>query len=165
MYLGSVGTYLNSPRTVMTHKAHVSDVATGILANFSGNLVADRRHFYTANISLSLALNVLLTSMIVVRLILYSRNVRAAMGSSSGISGLYTSIATMLVESSALFTVSSVLVIGPWAATNAIANVFVRVLAETQVRAFTQLRLLGGLSYVTVELAGHRFTAHHSTGC
>ena len=165
MLLGSVGTYLSFPRGIVTHKAYFGDVATGILANFSGNSVVGRYQFYTVYISLSLALNVLLTSMIVVRLILYSRNVRAAMGSQTGIGGLYKSIATMLVESSALFTVSSVLVIGPWAATNAIANVFVRVLAETQVRAFTQLRLLGGLSYVTVELAGHRFTAHHSTGC
>ena len=69
----------------------------------------------------------------------------------------------MLVESSALFTVSSVLVIGPWAAANAIANVFVRVLAETQVRAFPRLRSLDGLPHVTAEWAGHRFTADYST--
>ena len=85
------------------------------------------------------------------------------MGSSTGLGGLYKSIATMLVESSALFTVSSVLVIGPWAVENAIANVFVRVLAETQVRAFPRLRFLGGFSHVVVEWTGHRFAAHHST--
>jgi len=127
--------YSSSPRTVVTHKSHVEDVATGILANFSGNSVVGRYQFYTVYISLSLALNVILTSMIVIRLILYSRSVRAAMGSSARIGGLYKSIATMLVESSALFTVSSVLVIGPWAAVDAVANVFVRILAETQVRA------------------------------
>jgi len=152
MFLGSMGTYLNSPRTVATHKVHVDDIATGILANFSGNspnLVVGTYHFYTMNISLSLALNVLLTCMIVVRLVLYSRNAPAAMGSSARISGLYKSIATILVESSALFTVSSVLVIGSWAAQSPFANVFTRILAETQVRAFPRLRFLGGLSHAT----------------
>ena len=131
--------YLKSLRTVVRCKADVHDIATGILANFSGNSVVGRYQFYTVYISLSLALNVILTSMIVIRLVLYSRNVRSAMGSSTGIGGLYKSIATMLVESSALFTVSSVLVIGPWAANNAIANVFVRILAETQVRLVLRL--------------------------
>ena len=139
MYLGSVGMYLGPPQTVVTHKAHIGGLATGILANFSGESVVGRFQFYSVNISLSLSLNVILTSMIVVRLVLYSRNVSTAMGSSTGISGLYKSIATMLVESSALFTVSSVLVIGPWAAKNPIANVFARILAVTQVRVFPRL--------------------------
>jgi len=124
---------------VVTHKAHVDDIATGILAIFSGHSVVSRYQFYTVYISLSLALNVILTSMIVVRLILYSRNVRVGMGSSARIGGLYKSIATMLVESAALFTVSSVLAIGLWAAPTAAvtaANVFVRILAVTQVRTF-----------------------------
>jgi len=125
---------------MVTRKAHVDNfVATGILANFSGNSAVGKYQWYTVYISLSLALNVLLTSMIVVRLILHSRKVRAAMGTSVGIGGLYKSIATMLVESSALFTVSSILVLGTWVATSAAsaaANVFVRILAETQVRVF-----------------------------
>jgi len=130
--------YLSSPQTVVTHKVHVDDIATGILANFSGNSAVSRHLFYTVYISLSLALNVILTSMIVVRLVLCTRSVRASMGSSTRMDELYKSIATMLVESSALFTVSSVLVIGLWVVTTAagtIANVFVRILAETQVRA------------------------------
>ena len=124
---------------MVTHQTHADDVATGILSDFSGNAVVGRRHFYTVYISLSLALNIILTSMIVIRLILYSRSVRAAMGPSTRIGGLYKSIVTMLVESSALFTVSCVLVIGLWVVTGVaglVANVFVRILAETQVCAF-----------------------------
>jgi len=121
----------------MALKAHDGDKATGILANFSGNSVVGRNQFYTVNISVSLALNVILTSMIVIRLILYSRSVRAAIGSSASISRLFNSIATVFIESSALFTVSSVLVLGLWAANSPIGNVFARVLAGTQVRAFS----------------------------
>jgi len=77
--------------------------------------------------------------MIVIQLVLRSRSVRFATEPSAGISGVYKSIAAMLIESSALFAVSSALVIGPWAAGNQVANVFVRILAETQVRAFLQL--------------------------
>ena len=121
-------------------KAIVNDAATGILANFSGDSVVSRFQFYTVYISLSLSLNVLLTLMIVTRLVLHGRNIHAATGSSAGISGLYKSIATMLIESSALFAVSSVLAIGLWAANSAVSNVFVRIIAETQVSAFPRLR-------------------------
>jgi len=73
-------------------------------------------------ILISLSLNILLTLMIIVRLILHSRNVRAATGSPVGISGLYKTIATMLIESSALFAVSSVLVIGVMAVDSPLTN-------------------------------------------
>jgi len=119
--------------------------------------------FYLAWLSISLSLNVLLTLMIVVLLILRGRNVRASMGSPDGISGLYKSIATMLIESSALFAVSSVPIVITWATTSPATYVFGSILAETQVRAFLPLRSLDGLSHVTTEWTGHRFTAHHST--
>ena len=89
--------------------------------------------------SISIALNILLTLMIVVRLVLHSRNIRAAMGAPAGISGLYTAIVTMLIESSALYAVNSLLFIGPWGAGNHAADIFLPILAETQVRAFPQL--------------------------
>ena len=139
MYLGSVGMYFSSPRTLVTIKANVDGVATGILAIFSGESAVGRVQFYSIYISLSLSLNVLLTCMIVIRLVLRGRSVRVATGPPAGISGVYKSIAAMLIESSALFAVSSVLVIGPWVAGNQVANVFVRILALTQVRAFPQL--------------------------
>jgi len=89
--------------------------------------------------SISVGLNVLLTIMIVTRLVLHSRNVRSAMGAPVGISGLYKAIVTMLIESSALYAVNSLLFIGPWGAGSHIADIFVPILAETQVRACLRL--------------------------
>jgi hypothetical protein len=88
--------------------------------------------------SISIALNILLTLMIVTRLVLHNRNVRSAMGAPPGISGLYMAAVTMLIESSALYAVNSLLFIGPWAATSHAADLFLPILAETQVRALTR---------------------------
>ena len=88
--------------------------------------------------SISLSLNVLLTLMIVVRLILHTRSIRTSTGK-GGINGLYMVIVTMLIESSALYAVSSLLVLGPSSAGNSAANIFIPILAETQVRAFLRL--------------------------
>ena len=87
--------------------------------------------------SIALSLNVLLTLMIVIRLILHTRNARTSTGE-SGISGLYKVIVTMLIESSALYAVSSLLVLGPSSAGNSASDIFIPILAETQVRAFPQ---------------------------
>ena len=51
--------------------------------------------------AISATLNVILTLMIVIRLILHSRNVRNTIGPSAGAGGLYKAIVTMLVESCA----------------------------------------------------------------
>ena len=75
--------------------------------------------------------------MIVVRLVLHGRNVRLTTGSAGGISGLYKAIATMLIESCALFAVGSLLVIGVLFTP---ANGLQPILAEVQVRAFPQLQ-------------------------
>ena len=85
--------------------------------------------------SISLSLNILLTLMIVVRLILHTRNTRAVLGG-AGIGGICKAIVTMLVESCAFYAVSSVLVIGPLGAGNLVTNFFLFILPETQVRAF-----------------------------
>ena len=114
--------------------------------------------------SITLSLNVLLTLMIVVRLVLCSRNIRTAMGHPAGIGGLYKTTTTMLIESSALFAVCSLLVVIPAGVYHPIASVFTRILAEIQVRAFSRFRSSDRLSHVTMEWAGHRFTSHCSTG-
>jgi len=85
-------------------------------------------------LSISVSLNALLTLLIVIRLVLHSRDIRATLGAPGGFSGLYRTLATMLIESSALYTVSSLLVIGPMAANDLAVNIFYPVLAETQVR-------------------------------
>ena len=89
-----------------------------------------------AYFSISPSLNILLTLMIVIRLAMHRRNIQNAMGTLHTASGLYNAIVTMLIESCALYAVSSVLYIGPWGAGNHIADIFFPILSETQVRAF-----------------------------
>jgi len=74
--------------------------------------------------------------MIVIRLILHSRNIRTAMGAPSGVVGLYKAVIVMLIESSAIYTASSLLFLGPWGSGNHIADMFLSILAEIQVCAF-----------------------------
>ena len=129
-------------------------------------------------ILISVSLNVLLTLMIVIQLVLHGRNIRVATGSRAGISGLYKIISTMLIESCALFSVSSLLVVGPLAAVvynsaphsnipitgGLVVDIFFPVLAEVQVRTFPQPPSLGQLPYVTMDRTGDRCAAHRSAG-
>jgi len=97
-------------------------------------------------LSISVSLNVLLTIMIVIRLILHSRNILATRGAAGRI-GLYRAIITMLIESSALYAVNSLLLIGLLGAGNHAADTFLPILAETQVRAFLKLGSWTGTQY------------------
>ena len=161
-----MGTYL-SPRTVAPLKVNIDDVAAGILAIWPREkFLVHGVRYHLAYHSVTLSLNVLLTLMIVVRLVLRSRNVRAATKSPTGFGGLYRTIATMLIESSALFAVSSLLVIGPLIAKSPLMDLFLPILAETQVRAFHQSQSSDRLSHtMTTDWTGYCFTAHHSTSC
>jgi len=166
MYLGSVGTYLSSSRTGLALTVHIDNIVTGILA-ICLPIIKDRGLGDVwptlPYLSISLSTNIILTLMIVVRLVLHGRNVRAATGSPGG--GLYKTIATMLVESSALFAVSSLLVIGSLAAKSSLSNLFVPILSQTQVRAFSYPPSSHGLSNMTADRTGHRSPTHHSTSC
>jgi len=112
-------------------------------------------------ISISVSLNVLLTLMIVIRLVLHSRNIRAATGSPAGINGVCKAVVTMLIESSALYAVNSLILIALWVADNDAAGAFIPILAETQVRTFSWLLPSDKSSNTTMDLAGHRSIAHH----
>lgn len=99
--------------------------------------------------SISLSLNILLTLMIVTRLALHSRNIRSAMGAPAGASGLYETIITVLVESCAIYAVTSLLFVGSWGAKSHVADIFLPILAEIQVRTVFYFSLVpttfGGL--------------------
>ena len=86
--------------------------------------------------SISIALNVLLTLMIVIRLIRHDKDVRKALGTPTGISGLYKAVVAMLIESSALYAVSSLLYIGLWGANNTVSDIFLQIFIAAQVRDF-----------------------------
>lgn len=91
--------------------------------------------FGTSYLTISFSLNILLTLMIVTRLILHRRNNKAAMGSMDSVGGLYKAIVTIIVESYALYAVTFLLFIIPWAARSYTQYVFLQVLSQIQVIA------------------------------
>ena len=110
---------------------------------------------------IAVSLNIVLTLLIVIRLAMHSRNVSSAMGVPGGIGGSYKTIIVVLVESSALYALSSLLVIGLWAVGT--GNVFLPILAETQVRVSPQPRSSDILSNAMTGRTGHRSASHHPT--
>lgn len=121
----------NDPGTAMGI-ALIYQISQTISIDSNSVTIAD---FGTPYYSISLSLNVLLTLMIVTRLVVYHRNVRNAMGAPAKARGLYNTAITILIESCALYAVSYILFIGPWAIGSPVANIFFPILAETQVRA------------------------------
>ena len=113
------------------------------------------------HLSISVSLNILLTLMIVTRLVLHGRIIRTATGTPAGTSRLYNTMATMFIESSALFSVNSLVLIGLWASGSSAAGVFPVIIAETQVRTLQATR--GSRQVVMTYFTGDRSTANHST--
>jgi len=121
---------------------YLACVGTGILSVYSSSLpdsntmsAADIIKFSAPYFSIAVALNVLLTLMIALRLILHSRNIRNAMGPLPQSDLLYKTIATILIESSALYAANFLIYIGLWAAKSPFLNIFIQSLTETQVIA------------------------------
>ncbi|KAF9464030.1 hypothetical protein BDZ94DRAFT_1136969, partial [Collybia nuda] len=83
--------------------------------------------------SISSALNITLTILIIVRLIMHQRSFRLVLGRRSA--AQYADIITMLIESSAVYAISSFLFIGPFGGGNSVALVFLPILSQTQVIA------------------------------
>ena len=88
--------------------------------------------------SISIAFNILLTLMIIIRLVLHSRKVNMAMGL-TGMGGLCRAVVTMLIESSALYAVNSLLFVVPWGTGSHVADIFLGPLSQTQVGFFENL--------------------------
>ena len=83
--------------------------------------------------SISFALNILLTLMIVVRLFLLHRRIRNAINAPVRVHGLYRVIVTSLIESCALYSVTLLLFIGLWAARSPIWAIVSSVIPLIQV--------------------------------
>ena len=140
------------PHTLVeTLRADVVIIAMGILlltfeagGQNNNTWIAVILKFGLPYLSISISLNIILTLMIVIRLLLHNRGIRAAMGSPARIDRLYKAIVTMLIESSALYAVSSFLVIGPWVAGYRDAITFWPILTQTQVNAFPRSQSSAG---------------------
>jgi len=104
----------------------------------TGFNIAIAINFNTAYLSISLALNALLTLMIVTRLVLHIRNIREAIGASTGANGLHmaaATVVTMLIESYALYAVILLVYIVPWAVNSTVQLLFFAVTGPIQVIA------------------------------
>ena len=113
----------------------------GIVFLYQGSRTFDSLgHYFTifnfgiSYFSTAVALNLLLTLMVVVRLFLHNRKVRSALGTQTASSGLYNAIIVMLVESCSLYTVTFLLYVGLRAANNTVASAFFSILVQVQVR-------------------------------
>jgi len=145
--------YLYKPATILQTN-HI-DVGAGIATlyfqrhrKFLVETIPGLSKFGIPYLSVSVSLNVLLTLMIVIRLVLHGSNIRAAPRSAVGISGLCKTVSTMFIESCALFTMGSLVVVGALVANGNVHNpdiylpggfvvdIFFPILAEIQVRAF-----------------------------
>ena len=84
--------------------------------------------------SISLSLNILLTLLIVAWLAMHRKDIRNATGAPAGASGLYETIVAVFVESCAIYAVISLLFVVPWGAKSHVADIFLPILAEVQVR-------------------------------
>ena len=118
----------------------VTDTAMGIMLVFYQATQPETSAWSTVALNLnypyftiSLSLNILLTLMILGRLVLYARDVKRAVGTTPGLSGIYKAVVVVLVESSSLYAVSFLLFIGPWGAKSQVSGIFLPILAETQV--------------------------------
>lgn len=151
----------------MTPLANASDAVTGILWFYHGVRQDKSLPVYdTTYLSICVSLNVLITLMIIARLALHSRNIRNAIGASSGVGGLYTTIITMLVESSAIYAVGYLLYIGTNVAGSYTGFIFSPLLGEIQVRTVPTLPQCTAIfGHCLTEGAGHHIVPDHFTSC
>ncbi|KAK0438649.1 hypothetical protein EV421DRAFT_956850 [Armillaria borealis] len=119
-------------------------------------------HAYIAYRSSSVTFNILVTFMMVVRLLLIRKRIRASLGPQYG--RLYTGLATLMIESALPHTVVSILLIGLYSSNNTAYILFVPLL--TMVEAATPqliiLRVASGyaLSKETIATADGKSSAH-----
>ena len=137
IYLASWGTCSNSPQPKVVLVLSNYNAATGIAVIYASVLlypdILRYDRWSDAYYPIALSLNVLLTLMLITRLVLHSKNIRSAMGTQGGVSGLYKTIITMLVESGALYATSFVLFLGPSTAQNDVQEVTLQILPAIQV--------------------------------
>ncbi|KAF8128607.1 hypothetical protein EV363DRAFT_1340098 [Boletus edulis] len=84
-------------------------------------------------LSVSLAINIFICILTVLRLLYHRACISKVLGSGYGV--LYASFATMIVESAAVYSICSLLYLVPYAINSPLANAFLQILGEAQVIA------------------------------
>lgn len=99
--------------------------------------------------------------MIVAKLVLHNRNIRNALGTQA--SGLYKAVITVLIESSAIYAITSLLFFGPWVAKNNASDIFLPILAQAQVRFYFPGAPRSQWCWYLMIKSGHRPVPHRDT--
>ena len=139
MYLASVGTCqspLKADDDVLINTVDVAEGAAHIFLDPGMAPTNTSINLNTASLSICFSLDVRLTLMIVIRLVVHIRSVRRATGASDGSTGLHTAattVATMLIESYALYAIALLLYIVPWVLSSPVVDLFAKVLGSIQV--------------------------------
>ena len=97
-------------------------------------------NFTLPYLSLSLALNIILTIAIVLRLLTFRYRIVSALGPKYGTQ--YTSIAAMIIESAALYSAVSITFLVLFGIGNPVSQVFIQSLNQFQVRLVRNLDYL-----------------------
>lgn len=84
--------------------------------------------------SISFALNILVTILIVARLILKKKKIQNAMSGTVDIGGSYMAIIAIIVESYAICAIAVTLYLATWGARSPLQCVFLQIIAQMQVR-------------------------------
>ncbi|KLO16594.1 hypothetical protein SCHPADRAFT_847980 [Schizopora paradoxa] len=80
--------------------------------------------------SISLAINIFVTIAIVARLLLFRRRIASVLGPNHG--SQYTSVAAMIIESAALFSVFSILFLVPFGLNSSVSQIFLQSMGQVQ---------------------------------
>jgi hypothetical protein len=116
-------------------------------------------NFGLAYFSIATTLNILLTLLICARLLIHQRQMRANSGPKYGLLP-YQDIISMLIESSAVYAVTSAIFIGTYAAGHAASTLFLPILSQTQVRPPPDYARI----YVDIQ-TDNRTIVDYSTSC
>ena len=108
-------------------KANITNIVMGTMVVYQSMQPLSSESATIPYFSIVLSLNILLTLMIVIRLILHTRNIQTAMGT-AGKGGLCKAIVTMFIESYAINTVTSLLALVLFSAENDTTVIFINIL-------------------------------------
>lgn len=125
--------------TVLPCLMYLASIALGITITYYESLNLDPdawntifSKFGVTYYAISFSLTALLTLLIITRLILHKRLMRKVMGPQATSITIYKTIATMLVESYALYAINFALFLGPLGAKSLIGSIFLPLLPDTQ---------------------------------
>ncbi|KAF6746539.1 hypothetical protein DFP72DRAFT_973352 [Ephemerocybe angulata] len=116
---------------------YVASITTGILLLTQTSLPKEslfsQINFALTNFSIVASLHILLTLLILGRLLIHRLQIQKIMGGDSGSLSMYTSVSSILIESSALYSTFALLFIVPFALGHPLAQFSLAMLAIVQV--------------------------------